>query len=315
MPRSLSCSVRGMAELGIRQGASTSSTASSFLLALMLGACGSDGGEREGTHQGPLGSQLTKLETSTFTVPAGAEVFKCQNLANPFPHDVAIVESASRMTKGSHHMHVFVGESYEPSELSDCSGLQFARTLHSSQSPEQTFHYPEGVGRILKKGESLRVSVHYLNSTPDPLDAKVELSLYTLPPDRIAEQAGSLFFSNFTIEVPPGETKEVTKTCTIESPVNVLGATSHMHQHATAFSATTNSGVKIYDTTSWDSPKPAVFRPPLLLEAGTQVTFTCTYQNLTTETLTFGESARSSEMCILAGTYFPALDGKLLVCT
>jgi hypothetical protein len=124
-----------------------------------------------------------------------------------------------------------------------------------------------------------------------------------------------LFFSNFAIDVPPGETKDVTKTCTLQAPVQVLGTVSHMHQHATQFRAVTNTGVEVYDTTSWDEPKPRVFRPPLLLEAGTQVTFTCTYQNLTTETLTFGESARSSEMCILAGTYFPALNGNLLVCT
>ena len=44
--------------------------------------------------------------------------------------------------------------------------------------------------------------------------------------------------------------------------------------------------------------------PPLLLTAGTTITWACTYDNPSTKTLTFGESAATNEMCIFPGEFF-----------
>ena len=52
----------------------------------------------------------------SFEVPANKEVFMCQDFDNPFGGvDVAIGQSESDMTTGSHHLHVFYGADNPPS--------------------------------------------------------------------------------------------------------------------------------------------------------------------------------------------------------
>jgi len=78
---------------------------------------------------------------------------------------------------------------------------------------------------------------------------------------------------------------------------------------ATQFTATAGSQA-LYQTTSWDSPVPALYTPPLELASGTNVTFSCTYVNDTGQTLTFGESAQTNVMCIYEMLFYPVADPK-----
>jgi hypothetical protein len=289
------------------------------VLALLAIGCGSDDGSpadppNSAPEGPPPGSTRYTLTTEPFTVGAGEEAYKCQTFANPFSGDVAVVRSESRMTAGSHHMHVFFNEDVAPGPIEDCSGLEFARTLHSSQSPEQVMRYPQGVGRTVKAHELLRIQSHYLNSSTGAVTAQITLDLYALPVDAIEQQAGSLFLSNFDIDVAPLSEGSVTRTCPVDQDINVLGLVSHMHQHATQFTAGTDGGLMLYASNDWNEPEQRVFRPALTIGAGSQITFTCAYSNQTAERLTFGESARNNEMCVLAGTYYPAPDGALFVC-
>src|SRR4051794_7495019 len=43
----------------------------------------------------------------SFSVPPGGEYYKCQDFPNTFGRDIAILESHSSMTVGSHHLFVF----------------------------------------------------------------------------------------------------------------------------------------------------------------------------------------------------------------
>ena len=49
--------------------------------------------------------------------------------------------------------------------------------------------------------------------------------------------------------------------------------------------------------------------PGAPLTPGAPLHFACTFVNTSPETLTFGESAESDEMCILGMTYYPAPAG------
>jgi hypothetical protein len=50
----------------------------------------------------------------------------------------------------------------------------------------------------------------------------------------------------------------------------------------------------------------------MAIAAGTVITWVCTYNNMTGMTLTFGESANTDEMCILAGMAYPKTAGVAL---
>jgi hypothetical protein len=77
-----------------------------------------------------------------------------------------------------------------------------------------------------------------------------------------------------------------------------------MHKQGVHFVAKTNTGVTLYDGTEWAEPLPKGFDPAVPLKAGTQITWSCTYNNATGQTLTFGESALTNEMCIFPGEFY-----------
>jgi hypothetical protein len=280
------------------------------------GASGSagGGGSSGSAGQGGLTPELVTIKTTPRSIAPGEEAFFCQNFANPFGKNVEVLESESFMTPGSHHMFVFYEPGASDGEVKDCSGLEFKRPLHLAQTPQQATSYPAGVGRVVTTDDGLRVSAHYLNTGTATIEAQISVVFKVVPQGTVEHQAGALFFNNLAIYVPPNSPGQAQKSCSLPYDVKLVSVVSHMHQYATSFVATASSGETIYETTDWDEPVPAVFEPPLPLAGGTQITFTCSYQNTTSSALTFGDSAKENEMCILAGVYYPAPDGAGIDC-
>jgi hypothetical protein len=256
------------------------------------------------------GSQVT-IETDVFEVGPGEEVFMCQNFKNPFGASVDLEKIVSVMNPGSHHLAVFMTSGGDM-PLHSCSGLEFSSPIHTAQRPEHSTNFPEGVGRHLDFLSDLRINMHYFNPTIDTITGRARVTFVVGRSGLVP--AGSVFFNNMGVTVPPHEIGTAQQTCAVSQDIKLLETISHMHQHATHFIAKTNDGTVVYETTEWDEPQPLGFSPPLELKAGTQITVTCTYDNRSDQTLTFGESAEFNEMCILGGTYFPAPDGQMLFC-
>ena len=77
----------------------------------------------------------------------------CQDFDNPFEGvDVAIGQSESDMTAGSHHLHVFYGEDNPPSPtVSACENpFEFRSLLHVAGQPHLVTQYPAGMAAKLK---------------------------------------------------------------------------------------------------------------------------------------------------------------------
>lgn len=261
---------------------------------------------------GGLGGTTETITTVDIPVPANSEMVKCQNFKNPFGKDVAILESTSTMVS-SHHMFVFHGANYnaDTNSVADCSGIEFHDLLHMAQTPTQSVTYPTGVGRLLAGTDGLRVLVHLLNPGTTAVTAHVSIAFRTVDPSAVGTLAVSLFFNNAVLRVPPGVSTQ-SRTFTIPSNIKVMMAVSHMHSRATGFSATTNSGQTLYKGTDWNEPVAVTYAPAMDVAQGSIVTWSCTYDNKTGTTLTFGESANTNEMCILAGVAYPATPGVML---
>jgi hypothetical protein len=278
----------------------------------------SSGGPATGTDSGAprvdAGVPVTVGTISTVDIPvaAGAELVKCQNFQNPFGKDVAIVESDSEMVS-SHHMFVFHDPSFNmnTNSVADCSGIEFHDLLHMSQTPNQVMSYPPGVGHSLAATDGLRILVHLLNPSAEALTAHVTVNFQAVAPNQVQYVAVGLFLNNSILTVPTGVSTQ-SRTFPVPSDIEVLIAVSHMHRRGTAFAATTSTGATIYQGMSWDEPVPIQYKPPMAISAGTVITWACTYNNMTGMTLTFGESANTSEMCILAGMAYPKTAGVSL---
>jgi hypothetical protein len=259
-----------------------------------------------GTPTGPQPGETVTIQMGSFEIAPGGEVYKCQNFANPFGADVEIGMFESHMTKGSHHLLLFyTDEGTGDGPLTDCSGLEFGPTPYSTQLPDDTSAFPEGVAMAIPGKQGLRLQSHYLNVTAEPLTVNVEVTFHLVDPAAVTDHAGVMFIVQPDIEIPPSSTQDVTYDCTIPIDMFIMKAASHMHKHGTKFVATVQ-GAPLYETDTWDEPKPALFDPPMPLQAGAPLHFACTFVNPSPDTLTFGESAESDEMCILGMTYYPA---------
>lgn len=288
-------------------------------LPFALGACsGSDGATTRAKVTSPTGApaptgttgEELDFATDSAPVPAGTEAYKCQDFPSPFDGKaVAITSSYSNMTKGSHHLFIFTmpnsqlnlaGEGFV-----DCpnAGLEFHDFIHASQTPEGVIYYPKDVGRYIDGSTGFRVMVHLLNNTTDDLTVNASMKLAYTDPANVKYRAASMFLNDIGVTVPPGAS---TTTASYAMPydIQLIGAASHMHQRGVHFQAHAEDGTQLFETDSWEEPVPVAIDPPVTLKAGQKIIWSCSYENNTSQTMTFGESAATNEMCIFPGTFY-----------
>lgn len=299
------------------------------------GGTGGVGGGTGGTG-GSAQQQIIQFDMTPFTIQPGSETFNCQNFANPMVNqDLIFNESESFMSPGSHHLFLFEDPNVtangplEYENQTTCNGLTFQTLVHSAQTPQETTTYPPGVAGIVHSGSGFRMLVHYLNTTTSPIQAQVSVLLYVADPSTVQAYAAA-FFTNTISGKTIAPYSQATWSGSFRMPydVNLLFGANHMHSHATHFIATdsqiNNAGTQwcssgapsscVFETTQWSEPPPAVWNPALRLPSGSTFNWSCDYNNTTSSSLSFCESAATCEMCIFSGRYYPAPNGNPLNC-
>jgi hypothetical protein len=249
-----------------------------------------------------------------FDIAPGQETFRCQNFANRYGRDVAVVSSEAFMTVGSHHMFLFMQPNDGDGPLVECSGLSFGTYVHSAQRSMSRVDYPPGVGMMVPAADNFQIMVHYLNSTSDRIHASVATTLHAVDPADVPIHASQIFSNTLSVNIPAKSKATVHQSCGIPKDVNLFTASSHMHSHGVHYIARSSDGQLLYETNEWAEPEPWTFSPPRLLHAGSTIDVTCDYDNQTDQPLSFGESAATNEMCIFVGAYYPAADGESITC-
>jgi len=219
------------------------------------------------------------------------------------------------MTEGSHHLFVFTlpNEELTGTGLVDCPGghLEFHDFIHASQTPKMLIPYGPGIGRFVAAGTGFRIMLHIINATDTPKDAFVKLRTTYVDPDAVTYRAASMFLNYIGLSVPPGKST-VKASYEIPYDIYMIGALSHMHSRGVHFLAQTDDGRKLFETDTWEEPTPVAFDPPVKIDKGTKIEWSCDYQNDTGLTMTFGESAAKNEMCIFPGKFYGG-DGSGIV--
>jgi hypothetical protein len=278
------------------------------------------GGDDGGSDAGSLTVASFQMQA---TVPAGAEMFKCQYVQLP---DVAAFMVAAKhdYTPGSHHMLLFTTDltAVPPGgdQVTDCyegtgnNVMSQARgVLYGGQTPTGSEQLPQGVGLPTTASGVLIFQVHYLNASANDMNAtvNVDLTLDTNAAD-ITQRAGSIFFYDPFIDVPAGATAKATMRCAVPSDITVLYASSHYHARGVGYGAYVDTApdqlatTPFYTSNSWSSPDNAQLS--LQVKAGSRLRFECDYDNTGGTSEYFaGQSAQTNEMCMLVGTYYPEM--------
>jgi hypothetical protein len=261
------------------------------------------------------------------TVPAGTELHQCQFAVMPNATDVDAVSFAHHYTLGSHHFLV-IGTDLDavPSDMPgqyDCTNgdepiMQHARgVLYGGQTPDGTFPLPSGVGFPFKAHQVLILQAHYLNAGAQPVDATIEFGVDVAAPGSIQQTAGYMFFYDPFVYVPAEGKGSTGLGCAVPSAVNLISASTHYHQRGTGMKVYNDVGgvaaaTPFFETHDWEHPPD--FHGPLALPAGSRVRFVCDYQSTDPVDVFEGPNAKTSEMCVLGGLYFPKQDAAFENC-
>jgi hypothetical protein len=263
-------------------------------------------------------------------VDAGSEALGCLYVTMPFDRGLIAVPSAeSHYTAGSHHFLVY-RTTYDTAPQTGghaCSDAEqvvgIAGSYYEAQTPDERRELPKGVAHVFRPGEVLLLTAHYLNTTSKGIDANIEFRMHTVDPNEVEHEAGSIFFYNPFITLPPASVLTVSRRCPIATDINVALLWSHMHSRGVDFKATTDDPRAaqrfgdLYATNTWAEPEVREFPedPPATLRAGSAIEYSCTFNNTTSRTIVAGQSAEINEMCILHGMYWPRTDSATERCS
>jgi hypothetical protein len=258
-------------------------------------------------------------------VPQGSEMLRCIWAQMPTDRGVIAVPSAeSHYTPGSHHMLAYRSDLTAipngQTGVWDCDDgawqIHDTGSYYEAQQPDSSRSLPPGVAAEFQPGEILILQAHYVNTSENDIDAHVQLIMHTVDVATVQAEAGSILFSDGNIMIAPHAKARMQMTCPIPLDINLALLWSHMHSRAVDFNASTDDmaamdalGGTLYHESDWSEPQPRTFPddPPVVIHAGSHITFACDYENDTDSTFTYGNSAETNEMCILHGMYWPRM--------
>ncbi|MET0384865.1 MAG: hypothetical protein ABW321_02845 [Polyangiales bacterium] len=266
-------------------------------------------------------------------VPPGGEMLRCIYAQIPTDRGVVAVPFVeSHYTPGSHHLLAYRSNLTEIPEgntgVWDCDDgawqVNMRGSYYEAQRPDEEHRLPDGIAHKFQPGEVLIVQAHYINASDTELKAHVEMTLHPSDPAEVKEEAGTIFFNNARINLPPHGTAETDMNCPLNQDINLALLWSHMHKRGVHFKVETDDAEAIervgsstlYEETDWAEPAQKAYPtdPPLVLHAGTNIKFGCKFENKGDATYTFGNSAEHNEMCILHGMYWPRMPNPSETC-
>ena len=283
------------------------------------GAGGGSGGGGVGGNG--LGGASYTVDWGPVTIPPSTEDTQCvlKRLGNPEAMHVGAVRNDLGL---SHHLIVYTSsETEEVPEPFPC--VPFLDTLDPSkgspimvsQKAEDTLVLPQGVGFGFAANQMIRLELHYINTSSEDQTAAATSTFYELPADQLENEAGFLFIGNPDIDLQPMSTDTLGPTYFVP-PSTLAGSkyfaiTGHTHQYGTNVTVATSdspggSDTMVYDVEDWmwDEPETVTHDPPFEVPDGGGFRFTCEWNNTSTQTIGFGESA-NQEMCFFWAYYFP----------
>jgi hypothetical protein len=163
------------------------------------------------------------------------------------------------------------------------------------------------------------VQTHYLNAGATPLDAQVRLNLWYAP-QPASVLAGTLFFYDWAILVPRGQSTTAHMRCNVPADVNLVFGMSHMHRRGVGYRAVLEGAganaapTELFATTEWEGVEPRRYAPTLPVAAGSVIDYRCEFQGEAGRDIVEGPSADANEMCMFVASYYPRLDTPTELC-
>ena len=300
-------------------GAATGGTGGSGSGGTTGGTGGSGGTGGAGTADagdgGPGVGSTYDIPIGPITLAPGEERTVCIDKKIAANHPVDVVKISSEVTKGGHHLVFY--KSAATVETTTPFACQTFRDilvgtvpLFIAQKAYTELNFPAKVAYTMPANQMVRVELHFVNTTSQPLPVSGTVHLGEAKEGTITEHANLMFYGNVGIILAPQAMGTVGPTYhAVPEGRKIFGLTGHQHKLGTGVTielatGALGTGTQLYKNIDWDDPPLTIFNPPIAPGAGQGLRFTCTYNNTTNTIVTFGENA-DQEMCFLWAYYYP----------
>ncbi len=283
-----------------------------------------------GCSSGPM-PQYT-VEFPSLTVMPGVEKTQCVVLSLHNADKVHIGQIHNVLSDASHHMIIYrVNDTTEQPTPFDCA--PFVDTLDPTkgaplmitQKKDELLDLPAGVAYTLEANQMIRIEMHYINATSQPLQLSGSSTMITS--HTFHDEANFLFIGDPDIKIQP-QSQFTLGPIFFKLDQDTFGGanffafTGHEHKYGTnvtiqtAADASDTSGPMVYDVPNWTWSEPAtVFHnPPVQIPDNGGFSFTCDWNNTSDQAVKFGESA-NNEMCFFWAYYYPSKGAYVCVHT
>jgi hypothetical protein len=171
----------------------------------------------------------------------------------------------------------------------------------------------------------VRMEAHYLNATMAPIMGTGTIVLTGGVPGQSYQQIGMMFCGSVSALDNPGLPPNAMTALPVGfyggggdvdfTQMKVFAFTSHEHHRGTDVKVWKGTNAAptaslLYDNPSWANPPLATYPDGQLLEfsAGEGLAWQCSYDTSgVSDTIHFGESAASDEMCFIWAYYYPSI--------
>lgn len=269
----------------------------------------------------PIEGETTSYSFA-FTTPSGQETHWCQYTRLPEGEagKGVSVTGYSWSWENMHHWALYRTTAELPTDVKldepfDCfapGAMKYAEpaslVLAAGDSGEQVF--PEGTGFAFEPGEIVIFQAHSVNTTPDDVTIKLDLSLQTARPEAVPNPLGLIQFYDPYIVVPAHTAAKAGMRCAIPKDMTVLFGTTHEHTRGTGVQVflDTPDGARAEKPflTSAEWEHPTVSADAMKFAAGSHIRTVCDYAGDATDIFQ-GQNKETSEMCMFIGYYYPAI--------
>ncbi len=294
---------------------------------LVLAACGGGSSDDdapvdapEATVDAPDGWQT--LLQGNWSLEAGEEGYYC--VYATVPRDIYIKAFRPIGPNGTHHTVLTRYTGNEPDGTVRCGvGTNGQSMVYGSGVGSPDFRFPEGVGMHFTAGTRLLLNLHLYNTTDEVLTG-TSGTLFEETQAADIEHVGEIVLAGptATLTVPTG-TSTQSGTCNVSNitnqPIQVFALSQHMHKLGrnlrTVVRRSGSADIVLQDTAyDFENQTFSLVPAPFVeLRPGDVITTSCTFENNTGATVTFGESS-DDEMCFSDLFYYPA-QGANFVCS
>ncbi len=264
----------------------------------------------------PRPKRGTQFDVGPVVIERGKELTECTYFKMPGKRDMAVGRVQIKVSGGSHHVHLYRAQDPAMNLADGHEACNFAldfsvwQLVLASQSLYLDWHLPPGVAFFFQHGEQLAAQTHFVDSgllrTPTGNGWAV-MNLHAMPARKVTAYAGAFFGQDRDVVVPAHSTATATTNCVFPKPVTLLALTGHYHYRGIHFTAGAWDGQTVTPLYKYDG----YLDPPFLRFGGADapvvpgLTWTCTYENPTDQTFTFGPFTDMNEHCNLFAFYYP----------